>query len=105
MSDLVPTRSAHCLSSLDCTRDFKFFDSLLLTSLDYFAMPISALDSRLFKDLFGTAEIRTVFDDGTYTRYMIGVEVALARAQSKTGVIPADAGETLAKHFEHENFQ
>ena len=68
-------------------------------------MPISALDSRLFRDLFGTEEIRAVFDDEAYTRRMVEVEVALARAQSKAGVIPVDAGETLTKKLTEESFQ
>lgn len=68
-------------------------------------MSISVLDSRLFKDLFGTKEIRAVFDDEAYTRRMVEVEVALARAQSKTGVIPTEAGEFLTKKLTEESFQ
>jgi 3-carboxy-cis,cis-muconate cycloisomerase len=68
-------------------------------------MPLSALDSRLFRDLFGTQEIRAVFDDEAYTRQMIHVEVALARAQSKAGVIPSGAGESLTKKLAEESFR
>ncbi|KAJ9610489.1 hypothetical protein H2200_005266 [Cladophialophora chaetospira] len=67
-------------------------------------MSVSALDSRLFKNLFGTQEIRANFDDDAYTRRMIEVEVALARAQSKTGVIPAEAGELLTNKLTEESF-
>lgn len=55
-------------------------------------MPTSALDSLLFKNLFGTAAIRHIFDDKTYIQRCIDVETALARAQSKLGVIPAEIG-------------
>lgn len=58
-------------------------------------MPVSVLDSRIFRNLFGTAEVRDVFEDESYARYLIDVETALARAQSRLGVIPADVGEIL----------
>lgn len=68
-------------------------------------MAISALDSRLFKDLFGTKEVRAVFDDEAYTRHMVEVEIALARAQSTTGVIPAETGAALAEKLAVESLQ
>ncbi|ETI26047.1 3-carboxy-cis,cis-muconate cycloisomerase [Cladophialophora carrionii CBS 160.54] len=67
-------------------------------------MSVSALDSRLFRDLFGTKEIRAVFDDEAYTRRMVEVEIALAVAQSKTGVIPVEAGEILMKKLTDDSF-
>ncbi|EXJ65469.1 3-carboxy-cis,cis-muconate cycloisomerase [Cladophialophora yegresii CBS 114405] len=60
-------------------------------------MAVSAIDSRVFRDLFGTAEIRDVFSDDAYVRRMIEVEAALARAQSRAGVIPPDTGESISK--------
>lgn len=60
-------------------------------------MSVSALDSRVFRNLFGTQEIRDVFTDEAYVRRMIETEAALARAQSKVGIIPADSGEKLTK--------
>lgn len=58
-------------------------------------MSISALDSRIFRNLFGTQEIRDIFNDEAYVKYLIHVEAALARAQSKTGVIPEEAGKVI----------
>lgn len=60
-------------------------------------MSVSALDSRVFRNLFGTQEIRDVFTDEAYVWRMIETEAALARAQSKVGVIPVEAGEKLTK--------
>lgn len=60
-------------------------------------MSVSALDSRVFRNLFGTQEIRDIFTDDAYVRRMIDTEAALARAQSKAGVIPAEVGEKLTK--------
>jgi 3-carboxy-cis,cis-muconate cycloisomerase len=59
-------------------------------------MAVSALDSRLFKNLFGTHEIRDVFDDEAYAQRMVDVEISLAKAQSKTGVLPPNVGDKLA---------
>ncbi|KAK3636421.1 hypothetical protein LTR56_014208 [Elasticomyces elasticus] len=55
-------------------------------------MPVSAIDSLLFKNLFGTAEIRAVFEDKAYIQRCIDVETALARAQAKVGIIPEQTG-------------
>jgi adenylosuccinate lyase len=58
-------------------------------------MAVSALDSRVFRNLFGTQEIRDVFTDEAYVRRMIETEAALARAESRVGVIPAEAGDVI----------
>ncbi|KAK3113292.1 hypothetical protein LTR53_009576, partial [Teratosphaeriaceae sp. CCFEE 6253] len=55
-------------------------------------MPVSAIDSLLFRNLFGTAEIRAIFDDKAYIDRCVDVESALARVQSQVGVIPQDIG-------------
>lgn len=59
-------------------------------------MPISALDSLLFRNLFGTAPIRAIFDDKAYIRRCVDVEIALARAEARCGVIPSSAAEKIA---------
>ncbi|KAL2835303.1 L-Aspartase-like protein [Aspergillus pseudoustus] len=53
---------------------------------------VSAIDSSIFRTLFGTEEIRKVFDDEAYISRCIDAEAALARAQSTCGVIPAHIG-------------
>ena len=58
-------------------------------------MAVSALDSGVFRNLFGTQEMRDVFSDKSYVKCLVEVEAALARAQSKTGVIPETVGEQL----------
>lgn len=58
-------------------------------------MAVSALDSRVFRNLFGTEEIRNIFTDEAYVRYLVETEAALARAQSHVGVIPAKVGEEI----------
>jgi len=58
-------------------------------------MPVSAIDSLLYRNLFGTEEVRAIFDDKAYIHRCLDVEAALARAQSDAGVIPSGAGETI----------
>ena len=60
-------------------------------------MPSTAYDSRLFRDLVGTPAMRAVFSDETLARRYVDVEVALAKAQAKVGVIPAAAADEIAR--------
>ncbi|OQE14742.1 hypothetical protein PENSTE_c033G02491 [Penicillium steckii] len=62
-------------------------------------MSVSAIDSRIFRNLFGNQEIRNIFTDDAYVKCLIEVEAALARAQSKTGVIPPEAGDSITNTF------
>jgi 3-carboxy-cis,cis-muconate cycloisomerase len=55
----------------------------------------TVFDSALFRDMFGTAEMRAIFsDEALVGRYLEG-EAALARAQAKAGVIPEGAAEAI----------
>lgn len=60
-------------------------------------MSSTVFDSALFRDMFGTAEMRGVFCDQALIERYIEVEVALARAEARCGVIPADAAEQIAE--------
>ena len=60
-------------------------------------MPIGALDSSLFADMFGTAAMRAVFDDSAFLARCIEVEAALARAEARCGMIPSEAAETISR--------
>ena len=60
-------------------------------------MAASVIDSRVFRNLFGTQEMRDVFSDEAYVQRIIEVETALARAQSKVGVIEPDVGDALTQ--------
>jgi 3-carboxy-cis,cis-muconate cycloisomerase len=59
-------------------------------------MPSSAYDSAIFRDFFGTPAMRAVFSDETLAKRYVEVEVALAQAEAKVGVIPAEAAEAIA---------
>jgi 3-carboxy-cis,cis-muconate cycloisomerase len=57
----------------------------------------TVFDSALFRDMFGTAPMREVFDDRAYVARCIDAETALARAQAKAGLIPAMAAAEITE--------
>ena len=60
-------------------------------------MPSNVLDSVLFRDSFGTPQMRAVFEDRELIRKYVQVEVALATAQARVGVIPEAAAKAIAE--------
>lgn len=62
----------------------------------------TVIDSILFRDAFGTAAMRDVFSDRRLIARYIEVEVALARAEARCGVIPAEAAEAIARESQLE---
>lgn len=75
-------------------------------------MSTTVFDSALFRDMFGTAEMRAVFSDKALIERYIEVEIALAKAEARCGVIPAEAAVRIAElarfesldlvHMQHE---
>jgi 3-carboxy-cis,cis-muconate cycloisomerase len=57
----------------------------------------TVLDSILFRDAFGTAAMREVFSDHALIARYAEVEVALAKAEARCGVIPGDAARQIAE--------
>lgn len=63
-------------------------------------MPSIVIQSRLFGEMFGTDEMRALFSDEALLKTYLDVEVALARAQAKLGLIPAKAADAIARSVE-----
>ena len=57
----------------------------------------TVLDSILFRDAFGTPRMREVFSDMSLIARYAEIEVALAKAEARCGVIPPDAAEEIAQ--------
>ena len=55
------------------------------------------LDSAFLKDLYGTPEMRAVFDDLHLLQKWLDVEVALAQAEADLGLIPSPAAAEIAR--------
>lgn len=60
-------------------------------------MPAHAIDSIIFKDMYGTDELRQVFSDENLLQCWLDVEAALARAEAATGLIPAPAAAEITR--------
>lgn len=59
-------------------------------------MPSTPIESLLFRDMFGTPEMRAVFSDEAVIGRYVETELALARAQARLNIIPATAAEGIA---------
>jgi 3-carboxy-cis,cis-muconate cycloisomerase len=57
----------------------------------------TVLDSILFRNAFGTPPMRAVFSDRALIGRYIEVEIALARAEARCGVIPTEAADAIAR--------
>jgi len=66
-------------------------------------MPAYAIDSRLFRDQFSTAEMRAVWDDETTVQRWLDVEAALALAEAELGLIPREAAAAVAEAAQVRN--
>jgi 3-carboxy-cis,cis-muconate cycloisomerase len=55
----------------------------------------TVFDSALFRDMFGTAEMRAVFSDEALVGRYLEAEAALARAQARLNIIPPEAAKAI----------
>lgn len=55
-------------------------------------------DSIIFGNIFSTSEAAAIWSDRTRTQYHLDFEAALARVQSKLGIIPQKAAEAISKN-------
>ena len=60
-------------------------------------MSSTIFDSAIFRDVFGTDAMRRVFSDEATLAAYVRVEVALAVAQARLGLIPAEHAAAIAK--------
>jgi 3-carboxy-cis,cis-muconate cycloisomerase len=66
-------------------------------------MPAHVIDSIFFKDLFGSAEMRAVFDDLNLLQKWLDYEAALARAEAALGLVPAEAAAEITRKAQAAN--
>ena len=60
-------------------------------------MAVGVLNSAIFADMFGTPAMRGIFGDEAFLARCVDVEAALARAQGRLGIIPAEAGDAITR--------
>ena len=66
-------------------------------------MPTSAIDSVIFRDIFGDADMRRVWSDENRTQRYLDFEAALARAQASIGMISKEAAAEITCVCKVEN--
>src|ERR1700741_3557986 len=69
-----------------------------------FPTSTTVFDSILFRDAFGTPRMREVFSDFSLISRYAEVEVALAKAEARCGVIPREAAVEIAKRTDVSKF-
>lgn len=64
-------------------------------------------DGILFKDIFGTPEMREIFSEEQFIKRFLEVEAALARAEASEGVIPERVAEEITEKasLDHLDFE
>ncbi|MAS37807.1 MAG: adenylosuccinate lyase [Anaerolineaceae bacterium] len=66
-------------------------------------MPAHVTDSLFFRDLFGSAAMRAVFDDHNLLQKWLDYEAALARAEAAVGLIPQAAADEITRQAHATN--
>ncbi|OZI37930.1 adenylosuccinate lyase [Bordetella genomosp. 10] len=66
-------------------------------------MAAYVIDSVLFRDQFGTSEMRDIFSDETTVQRWLDVESALAKVQEEMGIIPKAAAREIQAKAKVEN--
>ena len=66
-------------------------------------MAVTMIDSRIFRDWFGSQEMREIFTDEYRLQRWLDVEAALARVQSNLGMIPKEAAQEISAKAKVEN--
>src|SRR5215831_18155463 len=84
-----------------CDRPSTHFQEVFMSSP---SVPLAStvVDSILFRDSFGTPKMRELFSDRALIQRYIDAEIALAKAEARAGVIPADAAEVIARESKIE---
>jgi 3-carboxy-cis,cis-muconate cycloisomerase len=60
-------------------------------------MASSIIDSNYYKDMFGTARMRSIFSDEARLQAWIDTEIALAKAQEQLNIIPEGIAQLIAE--------
>src|SRR5581483_2292054 len=61
-------------------------------------MPSTILDSAVFRDIFTTPAMRSVWSDENRVQKYLDFEAALARAQARLKIIPQEAADEIVRH-------
>src|SRR5260370_40975742 len=68
-------------------------------------MSINPADSQIFGAMYGTDETRALFSDRAHLQFMLDVEAALARAESKLGLVPPPIADAIGRAARAEHLR
>ena len=68
-------------------------------------MAISLIDSYIFRNSYGTKEMREIFNDRARIQAWLDVEASLARAQAKLNIIPKEAAKEINTKAKAESIE
>lgn len=68
-------------------------------------MSSTVFDSAIYRDFFGTPAMRAVWSDEALVARYVEIEVALAKAEARVGVIPAEAAKEIAAKADAGKFE
>jgi len=68
-------------------------------------MSIHPADSQIFSALYGTDEVRDLLSDRAHLQFMLDVEAAIARAESKLGLVPPSVADAIGRAARVENLR
>lgn len=67
-------------------------------------MASNPIDSEIFKDQYGTEEMRKIFSDSEQIQSWLDTWVALAQAEAKAGIVPQSAANEIKEKAHYEDF-
>src|SRR5215208_1549308 len=65
-------------------------------------MPVSLIDSAIFGGVYGTPEMRAIFQERGLVQAWLDTEAALARAEAEVGLIPTAAADEITARCQAE---
>lgn len=77
-----------------------FADTKSVAQEEYY---VSVFDSRVYKDLFSTKDVKKIFSDYNMVQQWLNVEIALSKAQADLGIIPKSAALAIKNAAKIEN--
>ena len=66
-------------------------------------MAVNPIDSTVFGTLYGSDEMRAIFDERALFQNMLDAEAALARVQARLGIIPQTAADAITQAAQVDN--
>jgi 3-carboxy-cis,cis-muconate cycloisomerase len=95
VKSFAPEKHADYVSRAGCFRTTHIKGNVASPRVHIMPSTSTVFDSAIFRDLFGAPAMRAIFSDEALVSRYVEVEVALAAAEARVGVIPREAAEAI----------